>query len=53
MDVFTALDHEANYSMPELQFIISAWVMSSVLEKKGAVSTSNGHVEEDDYNKQS
>jgi len=53
MDIFTALDHEANYSMPELQFIISAWVMSSVLEKKGAVSTSNGHVEEDDYNKQS
>src|SRR5688500_6507923 len=39
--------------MPMLQGIITSWVMSSPFERKAKVSTSNGHVDEGDYSKQS
>ena len=52
MDVLTALNPEANYSMVELQMIIGAWVMTHLVNKT-PVSTTNGHVEESDYKKQS
>jgi len=53
MDVFTKLNHTTDYSMPTLQVIIAAWVMSTAFERRAKVSTSNGHVEEADYRKQS
>lgn len=53
MDIFTKLSEQATYSMPKLQGIITAWVMSTPFEGRGKVSTSNGHVEESDYTKQS
>jgi ubiquinone/menaquinone biosynthesis C-methylase UbiE len=53
MDILTALDPKADYTMPQLQLIISAWVMTTLLNGKEAVSMDNGRVEEDDYTKQS
>ena len=53
MDIFTKLSESRNYSMTELQGIITAWVMSSALERQAKVSGSDGHVEEEDYTKQS
>jgi SAM-dependent methyltransferase len=53
MDLFTSLDHEADYTMPQLQLIVSAWVMSGLVNGKEVVSPDNGRVEESDYNKQS
>lgn len=53
MDVLTALDPEADYTMPQLQLIISAWVMSHLFNGKAPVSADNGHVAESDYSKQS
>src|SRR5678816_2742113 len=54
MDILTNLSEETNYSMPKLQAIVAAWVASTAFESNGAkVSHSNGHVEEEDYRKQS
>ena len=54
MDIFTNLSEETSYSMPKLQGIITAWVMSSPFESNGGkVSASNGHVAEEDYTTQS
>ncbi len=53
MDIFTNLSEQTSYSMPKLQGIVTAWVMSSPFEKTGKVSVENGHVEESDYRKQS
>lgn len=54
MDIFTNLSEEATYSMPKLQGIVTAWVMSSPFERNGGkVSVDDGHVEESDYRKQS
>lgn len=53
MDILTSLSEKTSYSMPQLQGIVCAWVLSSALERKGKVSTVNGHVEEEDYTKQS
>lgn len=53
MDILTGLSEETSYSMRELQGIVAAWVLSSALEGRGKVSTVNGHVEEEDYTKQS
>lgn len=55
MDIFKNLSERADYSMPELQAIVAAWVVGSALENgNGAkVSQRDGHVEESDYRKQS
>lgn len=53
MDILNSLSEETRYSMPQIQGIVSAWVLSSVLENQGKVSTVNGHVDEEDYTKQS
>lgn len=53
MDVLTALDRKADYSKTQLQFIIGAWVMSTVLEKRKRISVTDGDVSEDDYDKTS
>ncbi len=53
MDILTALDPRSNYSTPQLQAILGAWVMTGLVEKKKKVEVGNGHVEEDDYTKQS
>jgi ubiquinone/menaquinone biosynthesis C-methylase UbiE len=53
MDILTALDNQANYSKTQLQFILGAWVMSTLVEKKKKISTDDGDVSEDDYDKTS
>lgn len=53
MDIFTALSREANYSKTQLQFILGAWVLSSVTEGRAKVQTTTGHVEEGEYDKRS
>lgn len=53
MNVLTALDPSADYSKTQLQFILGAWVLSGLVDRKGAISTTNGDVSEDDYSKQS
>jgi ubiquinone/menaquinone biosynthesis C-methylase UbiE len=53
MDILTGLNEQTTYSMPKLQAILSAWVLSSPFESNGKVSKTNGHVAEEDYSKQS
>jgi len=53
MDVLKSLDPGSNLSTNKLQFILGAWVLSSLVEPKQKVSAVNGHVDEDDYTKQS
>ena len=53
MDVLTALNEKADYSNSTLQFIVGAWVLSSIAEGKSKVSAMDGDVSEDDYDKQS
>lgn len=53
MDILTSLSEKSAYTMPQLQGIVAAWVLSSALERNAKVSTVNGHVEEEDYTKQS
>lgn len=52
MDIFTKLSETTDYSMRELQGIVTAWVLSGAFDR-GKVSSSDGHVEEQDYTKQS
>lgn len=52
MDIFTKLSETTDYSMRELQGIVAAWVLSGAFDR-GKVSSSDGHVEEQDYTKQS
>lgn len=53
MDIFTALNEKTNYSARQLQLIVSAWVLATPFEKNKKVAGDNGHVSEDDYDKQS
>jgi SAM-dependent methyltransferase len=53
MDVLTTLDSNADYSTIALQLILGAWVLSTPLERKQAISTKTGYVSEDDYDKRS
>jgi len=53
MDILTALDNKADYSKNQLQLILGAWVLSTVLEKKGKISTTDGDIAEEDYDKAS
>ncbi len=53
MDLFTALSNKSDYSKTQLQLIVGAWVMASLVEGKQKVDLSNGDVSEDDYDKTS
>jgi ubiquinone/menaquinone biosynthesis C-methylase UbiE len=53
MDIFTGLDPSSDYSKTSLQFIVGAWVMATPFEPKQKVSTNNGDVAEEDYDKRS
>jgi SAM-dependent methyltransferase len=53
MDIFTALSRQSVYSKNQLQMILGAWVMSSMLERNTKITVANGHVEEGDYDKRS
>lgn len=53
MDVMKSLNPGLDLSSKRLQLILGAWVMSSLTENEAKVSTSNGHVSEEDYTKQS
>lgn len=53
MDVLTALDRKADYSKNQLQLILAAWIAMTAFEKKSKISTTDGDVSEDDYDKQS
>ncbi len=53
MDILTALDRKSDYSKTQLQFILGGWVLSTLVEKKKKISTTDGDVSEADYDKQS
>jgi SAM-dependent methyltransferase len=53
LDVLTKLSHKSEYSTAELQLIIAAWVVSSLFERRQKISTRDGDVSEDDYDKRS
>jgi hypothetical protein len=53
MDIFTSLNRHATYSSAQLQWIFGAWVLSTLFERKSKVSTLDGDVSEDDYDKRS
>ena len=53
MDILTTLGTESDYSMPRLQIILGAWVLSTLIERRKRISTGNGHVSEEDYDKRS
>ena len=53
MDILTALDRHSDYSKTQLQLILAAWVMSTLGEKKNKISTRDGDVDENDYDKRS
>lgn len=53
MDILTALDREADYSKTQLQFILGAWVLSTLVERKKKISLTDGDVDEGDYDKKS
>lgn len=53
MDILTALDRQSDYTKTQLQFILGAWVVSDLFERRGKISTTDGDVSEDDYDKQS
>jgi ubiquinone/menaquinone biosynthesis C-methylase UbiE len=53
MDILTALDRKSDYSKTKLQLILGAWVMSALFDRKEKIAATDGHVEDDDYNKQS
>ena len=54
MDILTSLSRQTDYSKNQLQLILGAWVMTSVLDRnKTKISVADGHVEEGDYDKRS
>jgi SAM-dependent methyltransferase len=53
MNVLKALDREANYSKTQLQLIVAAWVLSTLVEKKRPISLTDGDISENDYEKTS
>jgi SAM-dependent methyltransferase len=53
MDILRSLDHKASYSRRKLEVILGAWVLGAVFDRREKISTSNGHIEDADYNKQS
>lgn len=53
MDILTALNPKQDYAAGTLQMIVGAWILATAFESKSKVSSANGHVEEDDYDKRS
>ncbi|HRH00330.1 MAG TPA: class I SAM-dependent methyltransferase [Polyangiaceae bacterium] len=53
MDILTSLDRKSDYTKNQLEVILGAWVMSALVEKRGKISTHDGDVSEDDYDKTS
>ena len=53
MDILTALSSDADYSKTQLELILGAWVLSSLVEPRKKIQTGDGHVEEADYDKAS
>lgn len=53
MDIFTSLKEKSDYSTTQLQMIFGAWVLSGLFTQNGKVSSTNGDVEEEDYDKKS
>ena len=53
MDILKALDNKADYSKTQLQLILAAWVLAGALEKHEKISTDDGDVAEEDYDKAS
>jgi len=53
MDILTALDRNNDYSKTQLQFILGAWVLSGLLDRKKKIKLADGDVQEGDYDKRS
>jgi ubiquinone/menaquinone biosynthesis C-methylase UbiE len=53
LNILTSLDRTSDYSKRQLEVILGAWVLSGLVDRKAAISTQNGDVSEDDYDKRS
>lgn len=53
MNVLTALDRKSDYTKNQLQLILGAWVVSALVDRKKPISTQDGDISEDDYDKRS
>src|SRR5574338_267331 len=53
MDVLRALSHRNSYSQTELQWILAAWAVSGLVERRKKITVENGDVSESDYDKRS
>ncbi len=53
MNILTSLDRKADYSKKQLEVILGAWVLSTLVDRREPISTSDGDVSEDDYDKRS
>ncbi len=53
MDILRSLNHKTSYSKRTLEVILGAWVLSGLFERRQRISIGDGHIEDDDYNKQS
>ena len=53
MDILKSLSNQSQYSQSKLQWIIGAWVLASIVEKKPKISDKDGDLAEEDYDKAS
>ncbi len=53
MDILKSLSNQSQYSQTKLQWILGAWVLASVAERKPKISAKDGDLAEEDYDKAS
>lgn len=53
MNILTSLDRKADYSKRQLEVILGAWVLSTLVDRREQISTHDGDISEDDYDKRS
>ena len=53
MDILKSLSNQSQYSQKKLQWILGAWVLASVAERKPKISSKDGNLLEEDYDKAS
>jgi len=53
LDILKALDRKSDYTKTQLQLILGAWVLSTLVENKKKINIADGDISEDDYDKTS
>ncbi|HEX7413814.1 MAG TPA: class I SAM-dependent methyltransferase [Bacteroidia bacterium] len=53
MDILKSLSNQSQYSQTKLQWIIGAWVLAGIAERKPKISSKDGDLAEEDYDKAS